>query len=114
MVYAKIVCGRKAVVQTTAVLIVSIILFSCTLAALNVKRHIIEYYLVQENILTTKFKVRECKINAAIRLLKYIDDLMLPKNFISYDEFLNVFDDKIFYEFYEDEFFSVSFMFTFP
>ncbi len=109
MVYAKIVCGRKAVVQTTAVLIISIILFSCTLAILNVKGHIIEYYLVQENILATKFKVRECKINAAIRLLKYIDDLMLSKNFISYDEFLNIFDDKIFYESYEDEIFYVYF-----
>ncbi|MEM4736382.1 MAG: hypothetical protein QXD41_00780, partial [Nitrososphaeria archaeon] len=102
MVYAKVGCGRKAVVQTIAVLIVFVILFSCTLTILNMERHFIDYYLLQENILATKGKVRECKVNAAIKLLEHIDGAMLSKNLLSYEEFLDIFSDKIFYESYED------------
>ncbi|MCX8188528.1 MAG: hypothetical protein N3F64_02355 [Nitrososphaeria archaeon] len=109
MVYEKIGCGRRAVVQTTAVLIVFVILFSCTLTILNVERHIINYYLVRENVLATRGKVMECKINAAIKLLEYIDDIMLSRKLLSYEEFMDIFDDKIFYESYKDEVFSVSF-----
>ncbi|MEM2505481.1 MAG: hypothetical protein QXS74_01790 [Nitrososphaeria archaeon] len=113
MVYAKVGCGRKAVAQTIAVLIVFVILFSCTLTILNMERHFIDYYLLQENILATKGKVRECKVNAAIKLLEHIDDVMLSKNLLSYEEFLDIFSDKIFYESYEDEVFSVSFYVNF-
>lgn len=109
MVYAKIGCTRKAVVQTTTVLLVFIILFSCTLAILSAKRHVINYYFVQEQILATKGKIRECKLNAALDFLSYIDNAMLTRNILSCEELLEIIDDKIFYKEYEDEVFSISF-----
>lgn len=100
---------RKGIVQTTAVLIVFTLLFSCTLAILGAKRQAVNYYLLQEQFISVKSKIIECELNAAIDFLHTIDAIMLSKNIFSYDELLDVIGDKTFKRTYSDGFFSTFF-----
>lgn len=100
---------RRGVVQTAAVLAVFTILFSCTLAVLGAKRQAINCYMVQEQLLMAKDKVRGCELNAALDFLYTIDTIMLSRNMVSYDMLLEAVCDKTFTREYEDGPFKVSF-----
>jgi len=109
LVYKIVDFKRKGIVQTTAVLIVFTLLFSCTLAILGAKRQAVNHYLLQEQLILVKSKIIECELNAAIDFLHTIDAIMLSKNIFSYDELLDVIGDKTFKRTCSDGFFSTSF-----
>jgi hypothetical protein len=97
------------VVQTTVVIIVFTILFSCTLAILGAKRQVANSYLLQEQYALAKNKILECRLNAAMDFLYTMDTVMLSKNNFSYDELLHFVEDKTFERAYSDGFFSTFF-----